>query len=62
MRFLAQPNQGVNYAKGTWHHACISLYQENQFVVVDRGGEGANCDFFAMPEKHNFIIESEEVL
>lgn len=60
--FLAQPNQGVNYAKGTWHHACISLYQANQFLVVDRGGEGANCDFFAIPEKHNLIIESEGVI
>lgn len=60
--FLAQPNQGVNYAKGTWHHACISLYEANQFLVVDRGGEGANCDFFVIPDKHNIVIESEKVI
>lgn len=60
--FLAQPNQGVNYAKGTWHHACISLHQSNQFFVVDRGGEGANCDFFVIPEEHNIVIESEQVV
>jgi ureidoglycolate lyase len=60
--FLAQPNQGVNYAKGTWHHACISLHQSNQFFVVDRGGEGPNCDFFVIPEEHNIVIESEQVV
>ena len=59
--FLAQPNQGINYAKGTWHHACISLYQSNQFLVVDRGGDGANCDFITVPESINITIESAEV-
>lgn len=60
--FLAQPNQGVNYAKGTWHHSCMSLYGGNQFLVVDRGGQGANCDFSAVPDSINITIESEETL
>ena len=55
--FLAQPNQGINYAKGTWHHACISHIQSNQFLVVDRGGNGANCDFFTLPETSNIVIK-----
>lgn len=42
--FLAQPNQGVNYHKGTWHHYCLVLNQSTTFVVIDRGGEGNNCD------------------
>ena len=56
--FLAQPHQGINYAKGTWHHACISLDNSNQFLVIDRGGEGENCDFVSTPEAVNIIIDS----
>jgi ureidoglycolate lyase len=42
--FLASANQGVNYHKGTWHHYCLALYQTSDFIVVDRGGVGENCD------------------
>ncbi|WP_299074259.1 ureidoglycolate lyase [uncultured Paraglaciecola sp.] len=42
--FLASPNQGVNYHKGTWHHYCLALHQVSDFIVVDRGGAGENCD------------------
>jgi len=36
--------QGVNYAAGTWHHPLIALESEQDFLVVDRGGPGKNCD------------------
>ncbi len=42
--FIASSNQGVNYHKGTWHHFCLALNSESDFLVVDRGGEGDNCD------------------
>lgn len=42
--FLASANQGVNYHKGTWHHYCLALHQVSDFIVVDRGGAGENCD------------------
>ena len=42
--FLASANQGVNYHKGTWHHYCLALHQTSDFLVVDRGGVGENCD------------------
>ncbi len=42
--FLATADQGVNYHKGTWHHFCLALNQESDFLVIDRGGEGDNCD------------------
>jgi len=42
--FIAQSNQGVNYRKGTWHHFCLALVSESDFLVIDRGGEGDNCD------------------
>ena len=42
--FLANSNQGVNYHKGTWHHFCLALNDVSDFLVVDRGGDGDNCD------------------
>jgi ureidoglycolate lyase len=42
--FLAQPNQGVNYAAGVWHHPLLALKKTCDFLVVDRSGDGANCD------------------
>jgi ureidoglycolate lyase len=42
--FVAAPGQGVNYAKGTWHHPLLALDQPTDFVVVDRGGPGENVD------------------
>jgi ureidoglycolate lyase len=42
--FLANANQGINYHKGTWHHFCLALGSESDFLVIDRGGAGDNCD------------------
>ncbi|WP_170836170.1 ureidoglycolate lyase, partial [Pandoraea sp. ISTKB] len=27
-----------------WHHPLLALHEVSDFVVVDRGGEGHNCD------------------
>ncbi|HSI06786.1 MAG: ureidoglycolate lyase [Myxococcota bacterium] len=42
--FLARARQGVNYAKGVWHHPLLALDVTSDFLVVDRGGAGNNCD------------------
>lgn len=42
--FRVRGRQGVNYARGTWHHPLIVLTPNHEFLVVDRGGEGANLD------------------
>ncbi|TCK09245.1 ureidoglycolate lyase [Marinobacterium mangrovicola] len=49
--FIARPDQGVNYARGTWHHFCLALNDVSDFVVIDRGGEGPNCDEAELPEQ-----------
>ena len=48
--FRAAPGQGVNYARGTWHHPLIALQAPCNFVVVDRGGapRDANCDEYPL--------------
>lgn len=42
--FLARGDQGVNYAPGVWHHPLLALDEVSDFLVIDRGGPGANCD------------------
>ena len=42
--FLAERGQGVNYRRGTWHHPLIALDRGGDFLVVDRAGEGGNCE------------------
>ena len=42
--FLASGTQGVNYHKGTWHHPLLVLQQTQDFLIVDRQGDGHNLD------------------
>ena len=42
--FLASGQQGVNYRAGVWHHSLLALNDNSDFLVVDRGGDGNNCD------------------
>lgn len=44
--FLARPNQGVHYARGTWHHSLLALQAQSDFLVIDRAAEPqrSNCD------------------
>jgi ureidoglycolate lyase len=49
--FRSNGRQGVNYRTGTWHHPLLALEQTSQFLIVDRGGEGGNCDEISLEEK-----------
>jgi ureidoglycolate lyase len=42
--FRAGPHQGVNYARGTWHHFLLALDGKSDFLVIDREGPGDNLD------------------
>lgn len=42
--FRAAPHQGVNYARGVWHHFLLALEAESDFLVIDREGPGDNLD------------------
>lgn len=48
--FRASASQGVNYAKGTWHHFLLALDTESDFLVVDREGPGENLDEVELAE------------
>ena len=42
--FMAAPDQGVNYHPGVWHHYLLALDAVSDFLVLDRLGNGENCD------------------
>jgi len=42
--FLTNGRQGVNIHAGVWHHYQLTLGQDSEYIVVDRGGAGKNCD------------------
>ena len=54
--FLSNGRQGVNYARGTWHHPLLSLDRVSDFLVVDRAGAGENCDVAPLPAR--YVIDS----
>lgn len=54
--FMANGNQGVNYHAGVWHHPLIAVGTEGDFMVVDRGGDGENCDEFVFDQKEIEIV------
>lgn len=41
--FWATGRQGVNYHQNVWHHPLLVL-KPQQFVIIDRGGDGHNCN------------------
>ena len=57
--FLARQGEGVNYAKGAWHHGLFVLYAESDFIVVDRGGPGSNCDEVSLTQS---IVVTEDAV
>ncbi len=49
--FISNGHQGINYRAGTWHHPLLALDQATDFLIVDRGGPGANCDEVPIEER-----------
>jgi ureidoglycolate lyase len=58
--FVTNGRQGVNYARGTWHHPLIAFGAPGEFLVIDRGGPGENNDevFFGEGE---IVLEAPAV-
>jgi len=54
--FRASAGQGVNYAKGVWHHYLLPLEGESDFLVIDREGPGENLDEIALPPADQVMV------
>lgn len=56
--FRAAPSQGVNYAKGVWHHFLLALDAESDFLVIDRAGPGDNLDEVFLDEADQILADA----
>lgn len=51
--FRATGRQGVNYARGVWHHPLLVVGAAQRFIVIDRGGPGDNLE----ERRFNQVVE-----
>jgi ureidoglycolate lyase len=42
--FATNEGQGVNLARGTWHHPLLALDAGGDFLVIDRGSDADDCE------------------
>ena len=54
--FITDGYQGVNYYRGVWHHPILCCVDADDFLVVDRQGEGNNCDEFFFPQGQEILL------
>lgn len=54
--FLTAPGQGVNYPRGCWHGVVTPIGQPQDFLVVDRGGDGNNLEEFIFSEPYEIRL------
>ncbi|MCG5074409.1 ureidoglycolate lyase [Paraburkholderia tagetis] len=59
--FWVESGQGVNYAKGVWHHPLLAFDRVSDFLVVDRGGQQPNCDELALDGTWRLVHADEAV-
>jgi len=53
--FVSNGKQGINYNKNVWHMPTICLDADQRFVIIDRGGEGDNCDLVMLDDTQILI-------
>jgi len=54
--FITQPGQGVNYPRNRWHGVLTPIGDAQDFLIVDRGGEGSNLEEFFFPEPYEIRL------
>ncbi len=54
--FRAEGSQGVQYNRGTWHHFCLALDAESDFLVIDRFSPTPDCEEVHLSSNQQFII------
>jgi ureidoglycolate lyase len=55
--FLARGDQGLQIARGVWHHPLLALMPVHDFLVVDRAGPGENLEEWNFPEGVELLSE-----
>jgi ureidoglycolate lyase len=58
--FVTRSGQGVNYPANRWHAVLTPIGQDQDFLVVDRAGDGINLEehFFDEPYQIHLPVEN----
>lgn len=56
--FITDGTQGANYHTGVWHHPVLTCVEEDDFLVVDREGEGNNCDEYFFADETQILLQT----
>ena len=54
--FLTEPGQGVNYARNCWHGVLTPIGEPQDFLIIDRGGDGDNLEEFYFPAPYEIHL------
>jgi ureidoglycolate lyase len=57
--FVTRPGQGVSYPRGRWHAVLTPIGAPQDFLVVDRGGDGTNLEEFFFDEPYEIHLPEE---
>ena len=55
--FMTNGKQGVNYARGVWHHFLMVLWEEQEFIVIDRSEPDVNTHEIELGTPYPIIDE-----
>ena len=58
--FVTEPGQGVNLARGCWHHGLVALNDGDRFLVIDGGGY--RSDTFEVEATEEIVLERPPTL
>ena len=50
--FMTAPHQGINFHRGTWHGVLTPIHEPGLFAVIDRIGDGANLEEYALKQTY----------
>ena len=53
--FMASAGQGVNLARGAWHHPLLALDAGGDFLVIDRGSDADDCDVLLLDQTEVWV-------
>lgn len=54
--FVTRPGQGVNYPRGRWHGVLTPIGEPQDFLVVDRAGDGNNLEEFYFEQPYEIVL------
>lgn len=55
--FISNGHQGINYHRNVWHHYLLTSGEQSDCLVIDRAGDGSNCEEYYFPDSLDIFLE-----